>query len=161
MSRYHDYEDSDEYRLPEGFERIGYDADTQTYTYRAPNGTIHSGQPGNRYGRLVPASSTTDVEDEITRDNREAWGYLLPFLLLVFVFLLCVIAPPWKKNFGWSAPLVCDEGEIMHTVKSGESCWKIAEMYSTSVAKLESLNLKLNCENLRVGKQLCVPKAEA
>lgn len=159
MSRYRDYEDQDEYRLPEGFERVGYDADTQTYTYRAPDGTTHSGASGNQYGRLVPASSLTDAEhQELVRDNREAWRYMLPFFLIVIVFLFCVIAPPWKKNFGWSTPFTCDEGSFVHTISSGETCWKIAEMYSTSVDQLESLNLKLNCDTLQVGGQLCVPK---
>lgn len=158
MSRYHDCEDTDEYRLPEGFERVGYDTDTQTYTYRAPNGTTYSGEPGNRYGRLVPASSLTVVEhDEHIDGNREAWRYMLPFLLLVFVFLFCVIAPPWEKNFGWSPIFICNDGELMHTVNSGETCWKIAEMYSTTVTKLESLNLKLDCTLLQIGSQLCVP----
>lgn len=36
QSRY----DSDEERLPEGMERIGYDADTETYTYRDADGSI-------------------------------------------------------------------------------------------------------------------------
>lgn len=161
MSRYHDYEDQNEYRLPEGFERIGYDADTQTYTYRAPDGTTHTGAPGNQYGRLVPASSLTDAEhEEIIRDNREAWRYFLPFLLLVIVFLLVLIAPPWKENFGWSTSLTCGEGKVVHTVSSGETCWKIAEMYSTTVTELENLNLKINCDSLGIGSQLCVPKVE-
>ena len=46
------YLDSDEERLPEGMRRIGYDADTQTYTYEDSRGVRWEGAPGARYGRL-------------------------------------------------------------------------------------------------------------
>ena len=49
----------DDYRLPEGMRRIGYDADTQTYTYRHSNGSVWEGAPGNRYGTLTPIRGPT------------------------------------------------------------------------------------------------------
>lgn len=39
----------DEYRLPEGMVRVGYDADTQQYTFRKGN-ELWLGQPGSYYG---------------------------------------------------------------------------------------------------------------
>lgn len=56
--RRRDYLDTDEERLPEGMTRIGYDADTQVYTYRDSDGSLWEGAPGCRYGRLqrVPRS---------------------------------------------------------------------------------------------------------
>ena len=51
------YLDSDEERLPAGMVRVGYDADTQTYTYRDRNGTYWTGAPGARYGELRRISS--------------------------------------------------------------------------------------------------------
>ena len=33
--------------------RIGYDADTQTYTYRDADGSLWEGAPGARYGKLT------------------------------------------------------------------------------------------------------------
>ncbi|KII96126.1 hypothetical protein PLICRDRAFT_82121, partial [Plicaturopsis crispa FD-325 SS-3] len=42
----------DSARLPEGFRRIGYDADTQRYTYRDEEGRIYMGAPGAEYGEL-------------------------------------------------------------------------------------------------------------
>lgn len=75
MSTYHSYEEDDEYRLPEGFERIGYDACTQTYYYRSPDGRTYSGEPGVRYGPLRPINSQYIAagEKDIVRDNRELW----------------------------------------------------------------------------------------
>ena len=44
--------DTDEERLPDGMTRIGYDADTQIYTYRDSDGSTWEGAPGNQYGKL-------------------------------------------------------------------------------------------------------------
>jgi hypothetical protein len=44
--------DSDEDRLPAGMSRVGYDADTQIYTYRDSDGSFWEGAPGCRYGKL-------------------------------------------------------------------------------------------------------------
>lgn len=51
------YLDTDEERLPEGMRRVGYDARTQTYTYRDADGSAWEGVPGARYGRLQRANT--------------------------------------------------------------------------------------------------------
>ncbi|AEO58170.1 hypothetical protein MYCTH_2305349 [Thermothelomyces thermophilus ATCC 42464] len=53
------YLDSDEERLPEGMVRVGYDADTQVYTYRDSDGSYWEGAPGARYGKLHRVRSST------------------------------------------------------------------------------------------------------
>lgn len=57
--------DTDEERLPHGVRRVGYDTDTQKYTYRDKSGTMYESAPGVQYGRLyrigtVPASAATN-----------------------------------------------------------------------------------------------------
>jgi hypothetical protein len=42
----------DDYRLPSGMQRVGYDADTQTYSYRDADGSYWEGAEGARYGKL-------------------------------------------------------------------------------------------------------------
>jgi len=42
----------DDYRLPSGMRRVGYDADTQTYTYQDEDGSYWEGAQGARYGTL-------------------------------------------------------------------------------------------------------------
>ncbi|KAK4099028.1 hypothetical protein N658DRAFT_498841 [Parathielavia hyrcaniae] len=49
--------DGDDHRLPEGMTRVGYDADTQVYTYRDSDGSHWEGAPGSRYGRLHRVTS--------------------------------------------------------------------------------------------------------
>lgn len=51
-SRFAEY-DNDEDNLPQGMTRIGYDADTETYTFSSADGTIWEGSPGSRYGNLT------------------------------------------------------------------------------------------------------------
>jgi hypothetical protein len=56
------YLDTDEERLPEGMTRVGYDADTQTYTFRdTRNNSLWEGAPGCEYGRMhrVSRGNTT------------------------------------------------------------------------------------------------------
>jgi len=71
------YLDTDEERLPEGMTRIGYDADSQTYTYRDADGSIWEGASGNRYGQLWkvkaaarPRAATAPVSDNRSPDEK-------------------------------------------------------------------------------------------
>ena len=43
----------DDYRLPEGMKRVGYDADTQRYTFRDQGGQYWIGPEGSQYGDLI------------------------------------------------------------------------------------------------------------
>ena len=52
MSRQSGGDLEDEARLPEDIQRVGYDADTQTYSYRDQDGSYWEGAPGARYGVL-------------------------------------------------------------------------------------------------------------
>ncbi|KAH9829492.1 uncharacterized protein C8Q71DRAFT_718258 [Rhodofomes roseus] len=119
MGRWTQY-DEDEYRLPEGMKRVGYDSDTSKYYYRDADGTLWEGPAGAEYGELTQVSnapialdddghaSDEDLEAAPTRTdgykplasdspnfmysgNRHAYRMLFPFLLLVAVALLLVI----------------------------------------------------------------------
>ncbi|KAM7206131.1 hypothetical protein V8F20_002913 [Naviculisporaceae sp. PSN 640] len=52
--------DTDEERLPDGMKRVGYDADTQVYTYRDTDGSYWEGAPGVQYGKLFRVRSHRD-----------------------------------------------------------------------------------------------------
>ncbi|KAI0082124.1 hypothetical protein K474DRAFT_1586024 [Panus rudis PR-1116 ss-1] len=120
MGRWTQY-DEDEYRLPEGMKRVGYDADTQTYQYRSSDGTLWEGPEGAQYGQLKRASGPVshveaqdddeDIEAAPTRgdgyqplandadgnssrlraSNAAAYRTLFPFLMIIMVVLLLVI----------------------------------------------------------------------
>ena len=42
----------DEYRLPEGMQRVGYDADSGKYYYRDQDGSLWEGPEGAQFGEL-------------------------------------------------------------------------------------------------------------
>ncbi|OAK93834.1 hypothetical protein IQ06DRAFT_298966 [Phaeosphaeriaceae sp. SRC1lsM3a] len=95
MGRFTDI-DEDEARLPEGMQRVGYDADTERYTFRDADGSLWESAPGSRYGELRPVghqSSHEDIEamnSVIEEDQQSAMRTMLPFGVLIFVFLFGV-----------------------------------------------------------------------
>lgn len=66
-SRYSHYTKQDACRLPEGFKRIAYDADTARYTFRDREGALWLSKPGESYGKLMPVSPNGK--------NVESWRY--------------------------------------------------------------------------------------
>ncbi|KAF8586974.1 carbohydrate-binding module family 50 protein [Ramaria rubella] len=181
MGRWTQY-DEDDYRLPEGTKRVGYDADTQRYTFQRGN-ELWLGEPGAEYGgHLTRSGTASDDQAELeggrsdgyqalstgdarpVHNNRYAYRTLLPFLLLVGVFLLFVlrfivghdapIAPPHKR--------MCASGPnaTKYHVKDGDSCWEIAQSHGTTVDALlnVTLNPGLECDRLRPGDVLCMPE---
>jgi len=67
MGRWTQY-DEDDYRLPEGMKRIGYDSDTSQYYFHDMDGSIWAGSKGAEFGEMRRVSSgptvtTTDDED--------------------------------------------------------------------------------------------------
>jgi len=62
MSRWTQY-DEDEYRLPEGFKRTGYDADTHQYYFKDASGQMYEGAEGAEYSEMTPIAANADEED--------------------------------------------------------------------------------------------------
>jgi len=184
MSRFSAY-DTDAERLPANMSRIGYDADTQRYQYQdSSDGSYWEGPPGSRYGSLRRVGDAAEEETEYDQADRllaaeegerrlqqgekEAWRYILPFFLLCSLFLLMVF---WFVG-GWGIPFLggggnaektrdCGSGWELYVVKSGDSCWEIAETHGISVEGLKVMNAGLVCENLGLGEGVCVPLASA
>ncbi|KAF5345303.1 hypothetical protein D9758_008455 [Tetrapyrgos nigripes] len=55
MGRWDQYE-QDDFRLPDGFQRIGYDGDTQESVFQDREGNIYRSSPGVPYGPLRQVS---------------------------------------------------------------------------------------------------------
>ncbi|KAF9011967.1 hypothetical protein BDQ17DRAFT_1345202 [Cyathus striatus] len=67
MGRWTQYEE-DASRLPEGFMRVGYDAETQRYKFKDRYGKLYQSELGAAYGTLTP------IADPSTRAARERPG---------------------------------------------------------------------------------------
>ncbi|KAL2752956.1 hypothetical protein ACRALDRAFT_213277 [Sodiomyces alcalophilus JCM 7366] len=65
--------DSDRERLPDDLVRIGYDADTQQYTFQGSDGSIWEGPSGSSYGNLTrisgPPTTTTTTAGPSSRNG--------------------------------------------------------------------------------------------
>ncbi|KAI0476822.1 carbohydrate-binding module family 50 protein [Xylaria cf. heliscus] len=180
MTRWSEY-DTDEERLPEGMQRVGYDADTQVYTFRDADGSLWESAPGNQYGRLRRVSDGDNDDDgsspsqPLTYGGPEGSGHhhqaswrqemmpLLNWFLLVGLFLLVVvwfISGSGSKGGREVVVRNCDGGDVTpYKIKTGDTCWAIAEARSISVDVLLESNEGLNCDNLSVGETICVPAA--
>ncbi|KAI1384796.1 carbohydrate-binding module family 50 protein [Hypoxylon trugodes] len=173
MGRWSQY-DEDEERLPEGMQRIGYDADTQTYTFRDADGTIWESAPGNRYGQLHRANATIPPYGDDTHDATDplhstsnkpstSWRHemmpLLNWFLLVGLFLLFVFWVIGGTTFTKRVdPVTCKEDSSPYKIKSGDSCWAIAEGHHIPLESLLHENHGLDCDKLAVGGTICIPR---
>jgi hypothetical protein len=175
-------------RLPEGFERISYDADTQTYTFRDADGNTYKSEPGSRYGQLHPvgsrsSTSSTEIDSEaaykdsanstparsfgemlgddnaMKKENREAVRAMLPFALLIFIFLLVVFKLLYGADAAMEQVTHCGEGSRQVQIAKGDTCWAVAESCGVGVEDLLAVrgNEKVDCDALRVGQGICVP----
>ncbi|CAG9936733.1 hypothetical protein V2G26_006185 [Clonostachys chloroleuca] len=172
MSRFSQY-DTDEERLPEGMSRVGYDADTEVYTFKDADGSYWESAPGNRYGRLTRVGEARVSEDDddaqpflgSEQQFRPSWRAemmpLLNFFILVGLFLVFLF---WylhsAAKSGWSAPpkVICQEGELDYTIASGDTCWDIAHSRGITVDDLVGANKDLDCDRLKKGSHLCLPQ---
>ncbi|PSR76865.1 hypothetical protein BD289DRAFT_167831 [Coniella lustricola] len=73
MPRRYDY-DSDQERLPEGMVRVGYDADTQVYTFRDVDGSLWEGPPGCQYGHMTKVANGPKPPSDLTNIDVETAG---------------------------------------------------------------------------------------
>ncbi|KAK7749332.1 hypothetical protein SLS62_008183 [Diatrype stigma] len=182
MGRWSQY-DTDEERLPEGMQRIGYDADTETYTYRDADGSTWEGAPGNQYGRLTrvsgppaPPPDYDDINDNeevsvrmpLSYDNssspqqRPSWRHemmpLLNFLGLIGLFLIALFWFLGGSSSSSPPPVTCGDQSAPHKIVAGDTCWSIAEANRLSLDRLLQENEGLDCGALSVGGTVCVPQ---
>ncbi|KAN0091693.1 carbohydrate-binding module family 50 protein [Hyaloscypha variabilis] len=163
MSRRPGEDSEDEARLPEDVQRVGYDADTQTYSYRDQDGSYWEGAPGARYGVLHRSGSgyqpmTMENERELRKSYNEAWRYILPFFLLVSVCLLGLYR--FLGSASAAQSFACAESSLRYLVKEGDSCWDIAHARGAMVEDLVRLNHGMDCGLLVPGREICVPISE-
>jgi len=170
MTRWSQY-DEDDYRLPEGMRRVGYDGDTQTYTYQDADGSYWEGPSGARYGELRRVGDgelpTSQDDDHLLGTNPsshqkpkqdDAWRMFAPFLLLICAFLLGVYLLVGGRLWfsGGTKSIECAPGQRLYQIKNGDTCWDISESLKMSLQQLESMNSDMDCEMLKVGQNICV-----
>ena len=51
----------------------------------------------------------------------------------------------------------CPQGSFPYTIKSGDTLFKLAQRYNTTVEAITKINPGINPNNLRVGQIICIP----
>ena len=146
---------------------VGYDADTQVYTYFDESTGKYYDTDHGRYGNLRHTyTASTAPQSGFNGEGIPAeavdhdWKMMKPFFLLVSVALLTLL---WYVNSAGkpSPPVVqCGAGFEKYGIVRGDTCWDIAEARKTSVEKLTEVNEGLLCDKLVPGHAICVPVME-
>ncbi|KAM0259349.1 hypothetical protein ACHAQJ_003381 [Trichoderma viride] len=171
MSRFSRY-DTDEERLPDGMSRVGYDADTQVYTFQDADGSYWESAPGSQYGRLTRVGSgpAAAADDDDTSDSdpflamqdpaqKTSWRHdmmpLLNFGVLVGLSLLALFWFIGRKAPAEDLELVSCPGRSV-TVQANDTCWDLAEAEGITVEEMVTMNSGLDCTKLIVGYNVCL-----
>ncbi|KIM82305.1 carbohydrate-binding module family 50 protein [Piloderma croceum F 1598] len=185
MGRWTQY-DEDDYRLPEGMKRVGYDSDSGRYYFRDGAGVVYEGGQGAEFGEMTRVSGApVAIPEESSDDDLEAApsradGYkplatesgttsrrlytdgasyrtMFPFFLLVAVVLLLIWRLVVHPTSSPPPPPPCPDKTTPYWVKSGDSCWEISRVHGCSLERFKELNRKVDCDRLMPGRRVCLP----
>ncbi|AEE97218.1 LysM peptidoglycan-binding domain-containing protein [Mahella australiensis] len=51
----------------------------------------------------------------------------------------------------------CPSGSFAYTIKAGDTFWKLAKTYNTTVAAIQAANPGVNPNKLQIGQVICIP----
>ncbi|TWU74986.1 hypothetical protein ED733_005809 [Metarhizium rileyi] len=171
MPRFSSY-DTDEERLPDGMRRVGYDADTQVYTFQDADGSYWESAPGCQYGQLTRvghghSDDTADTEPFLVSNDlspSKSWRMeLMPLLNFGVIIGVSLLGLFWYLHYAASGDTsenvrpICLSGTSSYTVKQDDTCWAIANRRGVGVDDILHANQGLDCDMLRVGSIICVP----
>lgn len=177
MSRFSRY-DTDEGRLPDGMSRVGYDSDTQVYTYQDSDGSYWESPAGHEYGQLTrvggdTASDNGDMEPFLVSDQsyeQTSWraelmpllnfGVIVGLCLLLFFWYLHYAASPSKSTEEPGIEISCSDNGDPYTITDGDTCWSVAEKLHITTDDILRFNVGLDCQKLQLGSHICVPHAD-
>ncbi|KAI0714636.1 hypothetical protein C8Q76DRAFT_727536 [Earliella scabrosa] len=94
-----------------------------------------------------------------TSRNNSAYRVILPFVLIVAVFLLLVIRVV-HSNTPSNPPeaILCPGSSEAYRVARGDTCWDLAQGRGCSVEDILEVNRDLRCDALRPGQAICLPQ---
>lgn len=101
-------------------------------------------------------------EQEMRKNDREAWQYMLPLLfpLAVLIYLFNFLGPNSSSSDSLGSVFCGEPHTVSYVTKSGDSCWDIADQRGATMEDLMKMNPSLECEPLTIGQTICVPSTE-
>lgn len=99
---------------------------------------------------------------QIKRSNRDSVKMMLPFALIVTVFVLFMFRFLGSAGSGADVErpqITCAEGATLVTVAKGDTCWEIAQAHGVGLEELLAAegNEGVDCDALKPGHGICVP----
>jgi hypothetical protein len=90
--------------------------------------------------------------------QNDAWRMMAPFMLLICAFILGVYLLLGGRLwwFGESKTMTCPDHQVVYRIQTGDTCWDISKKFSMSLEQLEATNAELNCDALKIGRDICV-----
>ncbi|KAG6040657.1 hypothetical protein E4U41_007558 [Claviceps citrina] len=170
MSRFWRY-DSDEERLPRGMRRIGYDADTQVYTFLDGDGSYWESAPGCQYGQLTRVGDdalddTADTEPSLVQDRavqQRSWrAELMPLLNFGVIIGVSLLGLFWYLHYAAGSDETlrpaCSADQSTYSMHQGDNCWAIETARDLSVDDILRANRHLDCQMLHAGSAICLSR---
>jgi hypothetical protein len=98
-------------------------------------------------------------EQELRKNDREAWQYMLPLLfpLAVLIYLFNFLGPNSSSSDSLGSVFCGEPHTVSYVTKSGDSCWVIANEHGGTMEDLIKMNPELECEPLKIGQTICIP----
>ncbi|MGI5840444.1 MAG: LysM peptidoglycan-binding domain-containing protein, partial [bacterium] len=62
-----------------------------------------------------------------------------------------------EKHPAPPCPTKCPSGSFAYTIRAGDTCFNLAQRFGTTVQAILNLNPGLDCNNLQVGRIICIP----
>lgn len=160
-------DEEEDFCLRNGVKRIGYDANTEQYTFRSTDtGRVYISQPGQKYGPLQATSEhvARDPHNETDEDSELSWPNVLPLVAAAGGGLWWLVSSTWTWGTGGEAkaapkrmPKDDNYGSFRYVIRQGDSCDYIAMVFGTTTSRLQELNPGLNWDKLRMGHAIRVP----
>ena len=91
--------------------------------------------------------------------NSQAYRTIFTFFMIIIVALLLVWRLVGQPMYNETPPEVsfCNGDTHAYRVKSGDTCWDIAQANGFSLKKLREANEGLDCDRLTPGEIICLP----
>ncbi|MEW6662438.1 MAG: LysM peptidoglycan-binding domain-containing protein [Bacillota bacterium] len=108
-----------------------------------PGGTLYTVQPGDTFFSLARRFGTTVEAIRMANPGVD------PDRLMVGMTLCIPVMPP----------VTCPPGTFAYTIQAGDTFFRLAQRFNTTVAAIQAANPGVDPNRLQIGQVICIPRA--
>ncbi|KAI0370075.1 hypothetical protein BV20DRAFT_967084 [Pilatotrama ljubarskyi] len=121
------------------------------------------GVPSSRSDGYRPLATDANGPDFVyprhTSRTDNAYRMILPFFLIIAVVLLLVFRLVHSSTpANPPETILCPGGTEAYHIVRGDTCWALSQARGCTVQDILDVNQELNCEALRLGQAVCLPR---